>query len=850
MSIDFSCNYGLGNLFLNPYSDSSGIMTFSSSNPSVASFVNEISNNLNINNIGITTINIRQNTNDYYNTNDVSFKLQVLPSIDYRLLLNLPSYVQYIDTSFNLSSYTTLGNSRGKITYSIINQKTFNNDTPNIASIDSNNIITFLNHGRMNIQLLQEATGNYDQQIIVSPEIYIPPKAFINIFFSNIQYKDTSLNLNNAITHNNPTSVIKYQLDTNSVFANLASIDSNNIISFKNIGNIQINAKIDACMNNIELYSANNTIINVGIYGKGNIAFISDPSRQYIGNSLTLNSNPIGNTDISTNNINSTINYTVYDYNIYTNTQLDTSNNATIENNRITFKSSGTVILIATIPTYGIYYTCSTSKLITIYPEATIDFTYPFISPYGYYNNTGLRISNYITSNSSGTIVYDISSTNNCIVLNNAITGDVSFTNLSTTQDQSGIIQIYQSAWGTYSSVKIRQPIIIYKRSNISFISKLANQIYNNNLRISLNQYYTSNSNGSLTFSVSDPNGISTLTNATTTGDLYINNIGNLSLFVRQDAQGIYSANDTSMNVNVSRGNVLFTNSGSITITYGTNGTNVYNPSIRVIDASSGLPVSDGNTTYTSYKTNVDTIDNNSGIINVINVGTDTINIIHSNTNKYYDNSINIPLSIVKAATPLFSSFNFTDFSNNLNTIFYKYGKTIPIMNPTTTLVGSSDFKYNYSTTSSDISINKIIDNCFNILVINAKENIPINVSLISSNNYNTGFIYNTNFTINKYPIILPTSFQFSYHDVSYTGGSYIIPAPRYNEVYDFSYTYQAITSNISVSSAIDGSCVVYESSGNNATGVARIRAIQGTSNNYVVGTKIELSYTIRPLTI
>jgi hypothetical protein len=845
MSIDISCNYGLGNLFLNPYSDSSGIMTFSSSNPSVASFENEISNNLIINNTGITTINIHQNTSNYYVANDVSFKLQVLPSIDYRLSLNLPSYVQYIDTSLNLSSYTTTGNSPGQITYSIINQKAFNIDTSNIASIDSNNIITFRNYGRMNIQILQQSSGNYSQQIIVSPDIIIPPKAFINVLFGNIQYIDTSLNLNNVITHNNPTSVIKYQLDATSINGNLASIDSNNIISFKNTGNIQINAKIDACMNNIELYSANNTNINVGIYGKANIKFISDISRQYIGNSYTLNSSPNGNPDISTNNINGTINYTVYDYNIYTNTQLDTSNNATINSrtNKITFKLSGTVILIATIPTSGIYYTCSTSQLITIYPEATISFAYPFTSPYGYFDNTGFRISNYITStNSSGAIVYDISSTNNSIVLNNRISGDVSFTNVSTIQDGTGTIQIYQSASGSYSSKTIRQSITIYKRSNISFLSKLANQIYNNNLYLSLNQYITSSSIGSLLFSLSDPNRISILTNPTTTGDLSINNIGNLSLYVHQDASGIYSANDTSIDVIVSPGNVLFSNSGQIIIKYGTIG---YNPNINAIDASSGLPVSEGNTVYTSYNTIVDQIDPNTGTITTNNVGTDIINITHSNTNKYYDNSINILLSIIKADTPLSSSFNFTDFSNNLNNIFYVYGKTIPIINPTTTLSGSSDFKYSYSTTSLDISINKISDNCFNILVINARQDIPLNVLLISSSNYNTGSIYNTKMTINKHVIIQPSSFKFDYHDVSYTGGRYIIPAPYYNSGYDFSYTYQALTPNINVSSASDGNCVVIESSGNNTIGMAQIRAIQGTSNNYVIGTYISLSYTI-----
>jgi hypothetical protein len=831
MSNDISCNYCLGNFVITSYSDSDGVYTYYSSDTNVAYFSNPYSNIVQFNNIGKSIITIKQDVSRNYVANDTSFNINILPDINYLLSFQIPT-IQFIDTSFNLYSYTKNIISDASISYSIINSS-----VENVASIDSKKNITFNNGGTIQIKMIQSVSGNYLGRTINTDVITVPNRADLSFNIPSNQYINRSLNLMNYVSTNNLSAPINFKIIPYST--NVATIDSSNNIFFNNDGNIQVKAYIDASVNDYEMYSSNSKTISIIVNGVPTLTFLKNPT-VYIGNSFDLCSNTVDQNYIGLSNC-------IYLYsNVNTGlpiifTSVDTNHIASFDSvkNNVKFNKNGTFRLNASVVGNNIYPTLTASIDITVYPAATITYN----GPTTVYNNNGIIFSNFIQTNSSGSITYSIVSGNNYTTLNNSYRGDISFSNISNTEDRTAKIQIYQSASGTFSAATISKNITIYQRSTIYFSQDLAiqTQTYRNNLFFSLKQYISSNSSGSLIFTKDDTNGISILTN----GYLSINKIGTMTLYVLQDASGNYSANDSSIIINVSRGSVSFNHTWVNNLISKTYRDSNFDSEITINDSNSNLTVSDGTKTYSSSNISVDTIDPNSGFITINGAGTDTINILYTNPTKYYDNSVNFTLSVAKAG------LNWSSFTFSIPDISYQYGKTISINNPnpSISLPGSSDFMYNYSTTSTDISINKITDNNFNIKVVNARKNIPINVSLISSKNYYTFDTSKTTFfNIDKMDTN-QSDFVFSINDVSYNGGTFIVAAPTTTLMgaTDFIYTYETTTSNlISVSKSTDGSCIVVESTTSNSVGIATITARLGSSfTNYNGGTKITKSFKI-----
>ena len=265
MSIDFSCNYGLGSIILRSRSESPGIYTYTSSNPSVASFVNDSSYVLYINNVGSTILTITQSSTRNYLTNSISVNLTVNPNKNNKTKFDIPT-IEFIDTSLYLPSYTINVLSTAPIVYSLINAT-----NPNCATIESD-YITFNASGSFQIQMYQEAYNNYISNTIISSVITVPPPVYLDFNLPLDQYTDISFNLMNYITYKNITAYINFQLlDTNyNIIPNnsssIASIDSYNNIYFYNSGRIKVKAYIDACSNYLETYSSNSQIISVNVY--------------------------------------------------------------------------------------------------------------------------------------------------------------------------------------------------------------------------------------------------------------------------------------------------------------------------------------------------------------------------------------------------------------------------------------------------------------------------------------------------------------------------------------------------------------------------------------------------------
>jgi hypothetical protein len=830
MPIDFSCNYGLGSIILSPYSKSSGIYTYSSSNPIVASFANDLSDVLYINNVGNTTLTITQGATRNYLTNYITANLTVNPNKNNKVNFDIPT-IEYIDTSLDLSLYTRNIISTGEITYYVINAT-----NPNIATINSNFITFNASAGTFQIQMVQSSDQNYSSITILSSVITVPPRAYLDFNLPVVEYKDTSFNLMNYITYKNITAYIKFQLlDTNNIIidgnaSSIASIDSYNNIYFYNQGDIKVKAYIDACSNYLEKYSSNSETISVNVYGPATLSVKNIPTA-YIGTTLTLNTEPVNNPYIDTNNTTSSIIYKV----LTKGSSVLSSSIATFYNNIITYNGSGTITVIASIPNSGTYSAVSTPFDIIIYPRANLVYN----GPTAVFDTNSKTLSNYIASDSTGAIIYSILTGSNYATLYNSATGDISFSNTSTTDNGTATIKFYQSASGSYSSATITKTITIYKRTNVYFSDDINNQPYKNDLSFILRNYTRTESSGNLNYKIiSDTNGISSLTNPTNIGNLAINKSGTMKLYVYQDASGIYSANDSSINIIINPGTISFVNTNSISKTYGDS---TFNIGININDSNSGLTVSDGIKSYTSSNTSVCTIDS-TGNITIVGAGQGIFTVFYSNPTKYNSNSININMNIAAAASPSIDKFTFT-----VSDVSYQYGRFVSINNPTTSLVGSSDFVYSYSTTSTDISINEINVNSYQYKMIHARSSIPITAKLISCNNYTPGIEIPITFNINKANAPPDGSFSFPISDVSYAyGSSFILPAPTTPDIpssSDFTYTYSTMKPiDICLNRLSDGSCKVFvKQADTNIDITARL----DSANDYIVGTTKTTTFQI-----
>jgi gliding motility-associated-like protein len=451
------------------------------------------------------------------------------------------------------------------------------------------------------------------------------------------------------------------------------------------------------------------------------------------------------------------------------------NNVVSISGNTVTIVGAGTATITATQASDPNYNSNSIASTITVSKIA------PTISNFSNLTNNygdAAFVLTAPTSNSNGSFTYSSSNTNVATITGSTVT----IVGAGTTT-----ITASQATTNNYNTNTI---------SALLTVNKIDPTISNFN---AINKVYgsapftvtapSSNSNGSFTYSISDPN-IATINGSIIT----IVGAGTASITATQAGNNNFTNNNNTISANITVAKATPTQSGF----------NSINKMIGDADFALSNPNSNstGGFTFTSSDTNIATVTGN--MVSIVSTGTITITASQSADNNYEAKSITATLNVTKPNPSL----------SNFGNIIKTYGDAdFIITDPTSNSNGS--FTY----TSSNTNIASIVGSTVSII---GSGTVTITASQSSTSNYNAGVISAT-ITINK---ANPNITGFNTINKTFGDGIFSISAPNSNSNGIFTYA----SSNTSVAT-ISGTTISIV-----GAGTATITATQSSNSNYNSG--------------
>jgi gliding motility-associated-like protein len=451
------------------------------------------------------------------------------------------------------------------------------------------------------------------------------------------------------------------------------------------------------------------------------------------------------------------------------------NNVVSISGNTVTIVGAGTATITATQASDPNYNSNSIASTITVSKIA------PTISNFSNLTNNygdAAFVLTAPTSNSNGSFTYSSSNTNVATIAGSTVT----IVGAGTTT-----ITATQATTNNYNTSSI---------SALLTVNKIDPTISNFN---AINKVYgsapftvtapSSNSNGSFTYSISDPN-VATINDSIIT----IVGAGTASITATQAGNNNFTNNNNTISANITVSKATPTQSGF----------NNMNKIIGDADFALTNPNSNstGGFTFTSSDTNIATVTGN--MVSIVSTGTVTITATQSADNNYDAKSITATLNITKPNPTL----------SNFGNIIKTYGDAdFIITDPTSNSNG------NFTYTSSNTNIASIVGSTISII---GSGTVTITASQASTSSYNAGVISAT-ITINK---ANPSLTGFNSINKTFGDGSFSITAPNSNSNGIFTYA----SSNTSVAT-ISGTTISIV-----GAGTATITATQASNTNYNSG--------------
>lgn len=730
---DLSNNYGDASFTLTaPTSNGAGAFVYTSSNNNVATITG---NTVTIVGAGTATITATQASSSNYTAGSISALLTV-------------NKVDPIITNFNV-----INKIYGNASFTITEPNSNSNGAFNYISSDnsvasvSGSVLTITGAGTATITATQSGNNNFNSNNnSISTSINVAKATPVLSGFSTINKIIGEADF----TLIDPTSNSSGSFTYTSSDPNIAIINGN-VVSIISVGTISITAT-QASDNNFNASSIT-TVLN-----------ITKPLATLNGfNNLNKN---YGDADFSLTDPNSnssgSFNYTSSNNNI-----------ATINGSTVSIIGAGTVTITATQASDANFETSSISCTLTV---AKIN---PILSAFNPINKTYGDANFSIigpNTNSNGLLTYTSSNTN---------VATISGTIVTIIGAGTATITSTQASTSNYNAGTIASTIYVSKATpTFGIFNNYNKAVGDANFTITAP---SSNSNGAITYSISD-NTIATLVGNTVT----IIGAGTTTLTATQTSTNNYNSGTINATISVGQTNPIITNFPTINKTYGA----------ASFALSAPTSNSNGAFTYTSSNNNVATITGN--IVTIVGAGTTSITATQANSTNYTGGAIVTNLIVAKANPTI---TNFVTFNKT-------YGDaSFTVSAPTSNSTG------NFTYSSSNTSVANITGSTISIT---GTGTAIITATQASDANYNTGTI-TTSIIVSK---ANPIFGSFNSYNKAVGDANFALTGPSSNANGAITYT----SSNPSIAS-IAGNIVTI-----NGAGTATITATQASSSNFNSG--------------
>ena len=363
-----------------PVSNSGCPVTYTSSNPSVASVSS--SGLVTILGAGAATITATQASCGNYTSGTTTAPITVNPATPTLGTMTVPN-TTYGSGSFTLTPPTS--NSGCPITYTSSN--------PSVASVSSAGLVTVLSSGSATITATQAACGNYTGATTTAPINVNPATPNLGTL-----YVPTTTYGSGPITITPPTSNSTCPITYSSSNTSVATVNSSGVVTIIGAGTTTITATQAACGNYTTASKTTTLTVNPATPSLGNI---SAPTS-------TFGSAPFSIAPPTSNSI------CPITYNS-SNTGVATINGS----GQVTIIGAGTTTITATQAACGNYASATTTTILTINPLAASlgTFTVGSVS----YGNAPFVLTPP-SSNSNGVFTYSSSNTNVATISGNVVT--------------------------------------------------------------------------------------------------------------------------------------------------------------------------------------------------------------------------------------------------------------------------------------------------------------------------------------------------------------------------------------------------------------------------------------------